>query len=177
MQHRQEGEAEPFRNNSQIAEREIAFIQLAVGDALFDQLIDQLLHLLRRWFGKTPGGTFDNVGQTDDRAFLRLRLGPAVAETLLAHFGDVFFPHIHNLPAGPRVFLLLHGAMMRSEEFTNFAFPVSMAPPMITRYQPGMHYGAHTDAAYIKLPGGTLRSDLSCTIFLNEPESYEGAAR
>jgi PKHD-type hydroxylase len=71
---------------------------------------------------------------------------------------------------------LLHGAMMRSEEFTNFAFPVSMAPPMITRYQPGMHYGAHTDAAFLKLPGGTLRSDLSCTIFLNEPESYEGGA-
>jgi PKHD-type hydroxylase len=58
----------------------------------------------------------------------------------------------------------------------NFAFPVAMAPPLITRYQPGMHYGAHTDVAYIKLPGGTLRSDLSCTIFLNDPESYEGGA-
>ncbi len=71
---------------------------------------------------------------------------------------------------------ILHTALMRSEEFVNFAFPVSMAPPLITRYQPGMHYGAHTDVAYIKLPGGTLRSDLSCTIFLNEPESYEGGA-
>jgi PKHD-type hydroxylase len=71
---------------------------------------------------------------------------------------------------------ILHGALMRSEEFVNFAFPVSMAPPLITRYQPGMHYGAHTDVAYIKLPGGTLRSDLSCTIFLNEPESYEGGS-
>ena len=71
---------------------------------------------------------------------------------------------------------LLHSALMRSEEFVNFAFPVSMAPPLITRYQPGMQYGAHTDVAFIKLPGGTLRSDLSCTIFLNEPESYEGGA-
>jgi PKHD-type hydroxylase len=71
---------------------------------------------------------------------------------------------------------ILHGALMRSEEFVNFAFPVSMAPPLITRYQPGMHYGAHTDVAYIKLPGGTLRSDLSCTIFLNDPESYEGGS-
>jgi PKHD-type hydroxylase len=71
---------------------------------------------------------------------------------------------------------LLHSALMRSEDFRNFAFPVSMAPPLITRYQPGMHYGAHTDAAYISLPGGTLRSDLSCTIFLNEPESYEGGS-
>jgi PKHD-type hydroxylase len=56
----------------------------------------------------------------------------------------------------------------------DFAFPVSMAPPMITRYKPGMKYGAHADAAFIQLPGATIRSDLSCTIFLNEPESYEG---
>jgi PKHD-type hydroxylase len=39
-----------------------------------------------------------------------------------------------------------------------------------------MRYGAHADAAYLPLPGGTLRSDISCTIFLNEPESYEGGA-
>ncbi len=71
---------------------------------------------------------------------------------------------------------LLHSALMRSEDFVNFAFPVSMAPPLITRYQPSMHYGAHTDTAYLKLPGGTLRSDLSCTIFLNDPEAYEGGA-
>ena len=71
---------------------------------------------------------------------------------------------------------LLHAALMRSEDFVNFAFPVSMAPPLITRYQPSMHYGAHTDTAFLKLPGGTLRSDISCTIFLNDPEAYEGGA-
>ena len=71
---------------------------------------------------------------------------------------------------------ILHKAMMRSDDFRNFAFPTAIAPPLITRYQPGMRYGAHTDAAYITLPGGTLRSDLSCTIFLNEPEAYEGGA-
>lgn len=71
---------------------------------------------------------------------------------------------------------LLHAALMRNEDFTNFAFPVLMAPPLITRYQPSQHYGPHTDAAYIQLPGGTLRSDLSCTIFLSDPETYEGGA-
>jgi PKHD-type hydroxylase len=71
---------------------------------------------------------------------------------------------------------LLHAALARNEDFTNFAFPVSMAPPLITRYKPGMRYGAHADAAYINLPGGTLRSDLSCTIFLNEPQTYQGGA-
>jgi PKHD-type hydroxylase len=37
-----------------------------------------------------------------------------------------------------------------------------------------MKYGAHADAAFIQLPGATIRSDLSCTIFLNDPEDYEG---
>ena len=55
-----------------------------------------------------------------------------------------------------------------------FAFPVSLAPPMMTRYKPGMKYGAHADAAFIQLPGATIRSDLSCTIFLNDPADYEG---
>jgi len=69
---------------------------------------------------------------------------------------------------------LIRGAMLRSPEFMEFAFPVSMAPPMMTRYKPGMKYGAHADAAFIQLPGATIRSDLSCTIFLNDPEEYEG---
>ncbi len=71
---------------------------------------------------------------------------------------------------------LLHAAMMRNEDFTNFAFPAAMAPPLLTRYQPGMKYGAHTDTAYLQLPGGTLRSDLSCTIFLSDPRTYDGGA-
>ncbi len=69
---------------------------------------------------------------------------------------------------------LLRKAMLRSLEFMEFAFPVSMAPPMMTRYKPGMKYGAHADAAYIQLPGATIRSDLSCTIFLNDPGDYDG---
>jgi PKHD-type hydroxylase len=69
---------------------------------------------------------------------------------------------------------LLRQAMLRTPEFLEFAFPVAMAPPLITRYKPGMKYGAHADAAFIQLPGATIRSDLSCTIFLNEPESYDG---
>jgi PKHD-type hydroxylase len=69
---------------------------------------------------------------------------------------------------------LLHNALVRVPEFMEFAFPVAMAPPLITRYKPGMKYGAHADAAFIQLPGATLRSDLSCTIFLNEPKDYEG---
>jgi PKHD-type hydroxylase len=69
---------------------------------------------------------------------------------------------------------LLRQALIRSEEFRNFAFAYALAPPMMTRYKPGMKYGAHADAAFLPLPQGTIRSDLSCTIFLNEPEDYDG---
>ena len=69
---------------------------------------------------------------------------------------------------------ILRQALVRSEEFRNFSFAYALAPPMMTRYKPGMKYGAHADAAFLPLPQGTIRSDLSCTIFLNEPKEYEG---
>jgi PKHD-type hydroxylase len=69
---------------------------------------------------------------------------------------------------------LLRQALLRTPEFMEFAFPVALAPPLITRYKPGMRYGAHADAAFIQLPGATIRSDLSCTIFLNEAKDYDG---
>ena len=83
---------------------------------------------------------------------------------------------LHEQKAWQRSAEMLGDALMRSEEFREFAFPAEIAPPLITRYKPGMKYGAHADAAFLPLPGGVIRSDLSCTMFLNEPESYEGGA-
>ena len=83
---------------------------------------------------------------------------------------------LHEQAAYQRSAKIVFDAMMRSPEFAEFAFPAQIAPPLLTRYKPGMHYGAHADAAYLQLPQGTVRSDLSCTVFLNEPESYEGGA-
>lgn len=83
---------------------------------------------------------------------------------------------LHEQQAYQRSAKIVADAMLRSEEFHEFAFPAQIAPPLLTRYKPGMHYGAHADAAYLKLPHGTVRSDLSCTIFLNEPEDYDGGA-
>ena len=71
---------------------------------------------------------------------------------------------------------LLLQAMFGHEDFRNYAFPVAILPPLMTRYTPSMRYGAHADAAFLQLGNMALRSDLSCTIFLNEPESYEGGA-
>jgi PKHD-type hydroxylase len=66
-------------------------------------------------------------------------------------------------------------ALQRSEEMRNFVFPARMPAPTLARYAAGMKYGAHTDAAL--LPMGTeppLRSDVSCTIFISNPEEYQG---
>ena len=81
---------------------------------------------------------------------------------------------LHDPAAYQKSAELLKQALSRSPEFMEFAFPVAMAPPMMTRYKPGMKYGAHADAAFIQLPGATIRSDLSCTIFLNDPKDYDG---
>jgi PKHD-type hydroxylase len=69
---------------------------------------------------------------------------------------------------------LMLNALQRSEEVRNFAFPKMIAPPLLTRYEPGMNYGAHSDAAFLPISTRPLRSDLSCTIFLNEPDTYDG---
>jgi len=51
------------------------------------------------------------------------------------------------------------------------AMPRRVGNVRISRYTEGMEYGTHTDAAV--MPGG-LRADLSFTLFLTEPSSYEG---
>jgi PKHD-type hydroxylase len=98
--------------------------------------------------------------------------------------GKVSNPHnsakqneqLHEQTAYQRSAKIVVDAMRRSAEFLEFAFPAQIAPPLLTRYRPGMRYGAHADAAYLPLPGGTLRSDISCTVYLNDPESYDGGA-
>ena len=85
-----------------------------------------------------------------------------------------------NLQADPRdaksneSVQILQAALVRSREFLDYAMPKRIAPPLLCRYEPGMKYGAHADAAIIQLAGTRLRSDLSCTIFVADPASYEG---
>ncbi len=69
---------------------------------------------------------------------------------------------------------LLAEAFRRSREFCDFTLPKRIAPPLLARYEPGMKYGPHADAALLPSKGGPLRSDVSCTVFLSDPSSYEG---
>jgi len=69
---------------------------------------------------------------------------------------------------------IVRTALLRSREFQDFAFPTRIAPPLLSRYEPGMKYGAHADSARIAFASGVLRSDISCTVFLVDPMSYAG---
>lgn len=83
---------------------------------------------------------------------------------------------LHDLEAYDKTSKILNDALMSNPEFTDFAFPEKIAPPLVTRYKPGMHYGLHADSAIIPLPDGPIRSDISCTIFLNGPNDSKGGA-
>ena len=108
----------------------------------------------------------------------------AIAATASFVDGRITNPHntakqneqLHEPAAYQQSSALFQRALLSSPEFHEFCFPAQMAPPMLTRYRPGMQYGLHADVAYIELPRGTLRSDISCTIFLNDPAEYEGGA-
>jgi PKHD-type hydroxylase len=69
---------------------------------------------------------------------------------------------------------LVMAAFRRSRQFMDFVFPRQIAPPLLARYGPGMKYGPHADAAFMQMPRGPIRSDVSCTVFLSDPGSYEG---
>jgi PKHD-type hydroxylase len=66
------------------------------------------------------------------------------------------------------------GAMERHLLFFSAALPKKIWPPAFNRYAGGQAYGDHVDQGIRTRAGMRLRADLSCTLFLNEPEDYEG---
>ncbi len=60
--------------------------------------------------------------------------------------------------------------------FMSFALPLRVLPPMFNRYSGGEAFGTHVDGAVRNVPGSHLRvrTDLSCTLFLSDPDEYDG---
>jgi PKHD-type hydroxylase len=71
---------------------------------------------------------------------------------------------------------LVQDALGRSLLFMAAALPAKIWPPLFNRYGVGEHFALHVDNAVRLRRGGAdrLRSDLSATLFLADPESYEG---
>lgn len=62
----------------------------------------------------------------------------------------------------------------RHPGFVSAALPEQILPPRFNRYRDGGHYGLHVDAAVMPFGERSLRSDLSATLFLAEPDTYDG---
>jgi PKHD-type hydroxylase len=64
----------------------------------------------------------------------------------------------------------------RSPLFIAAALPLRVLPPRFNRYEGGGAYGNHIDNALFRVPGADayVRTDISSTLFLNEPDEYEG---
>jgi PKHD-type hydroxylase len=60
--------------------------------------------------------------------------------------------------------------------FIAAALPARVLPPRFSRYDGQGHYGNHVDNAIFPLPGTGehVRSDISATLFLSDPEDYDG---
>jgi PKHD-type hydroxylase len=69
---------------------------------------------------------------------------------------------------------LISQAFFSNDLFQSFAFPKRLRSPIFSRYKPGMDYGAHVDGAIMHENGIPLRADLAATLFLSEPDTYDG---
>jgi PKHD-type hydroxylase len=67
-------------------------------------------------------------------------------------------------------------ALASNRAFMSAAAPARVFPPMFNRYRDGMAYGPHVDTSVrqSRLTGGRYRTDLSCTLFLSDPDAYDG---
>jgi len=65
-------------------------------------------------------------------------------------------------------------ALAGHAEFRSFALPKRLTMPRFARYSPGMEYGTHLDDAVMGTAPAAIRTDLSLTLFLAEPDTYDG---
>lgn len=71
---------------------------------------------------------------------------------------------------------LVTAALDRSPRFLAAALPRKLFPPRFNRYRGASnHYGPHVDSAIRFAERGVrVRTDLSCTVFLSDPQDYDG---
>ncbi len=86
----------------------------------------------------------------------------------------------HNEELGPEDRLvqplnnIVMGSLVRHPVYQSAVLPLKVASPFYARYAPGMTYGDHVDDPVMGPPQGRYRSDVSTTVFLSEPDEYDG---
>ncbi len=69
----------------------------------------------------------------------------------------------------------LQRALFASTDFVGAVQPLRMVKPQLMRYDAGMAYGPHYDAP-VFMDWPRVRADVAVTVFLNEPDEYDGGA-
>jgi PKHD-type hydroxylase len=92
--------------------------------------------------------------------------------TLVKHNDQVDEEH----PVGLRCGAVILDTLEKNPTFMSGALPASIVPPLFNRYSAGQSYGRHIDGG-IRPVAGThhrVRTDLAATLFLSDPEEYDG---
>ena len=78
--------------------------------------------------------------------------------------------------AGQALSQLVKAAVLRNSTFFSAALPHTVFPPLINCYRQGQNFGNHIDNAVRSDPysGQWVRTDVSSTLFLNNPDEYDG---
>lgn len=82
----------------------------------------------------------------------------------------------HDAPAARAIRSLVLAGVERSPLFLTAALPKKIFTPRINRYGGDTpFYGAHVDNAIrFTADGERVRTDVSCTVFLSDPDEYDG---
>lgn len=82
----------------------------------------------------------------------------------------------HDCEQAQRIRTLVLTALDHHPGFLSAALPKRVLTPRVNRYGGETNaYGAHVDGAIRLLPDGQrVRADISCTVFLSDPEHYDG---
>ncbi|OWG14727.1 PKHD-type hydroxylase [Delftia sp. K82] len=71
---------------------------------------------------------------------------------------------------------IIEQALAANALYFSAALPARTMSPLFNRYADSETYGLHVDGAARRLPGAQqwMRTDVSCTLFLCDPEDYDG---
>ncbi|HEX6642790.1 MAG TPA: Fe2+-dependent dioxygenase [Thermoanaerobaculia bacterium] len=81
-----------------------------------------------------------------------------------------------NHPIARQVGEIVVTALAHNALFRSAALPLHVFPPLFNRYTGGQSFGSHVDNAVRQVSGSAhqMRTDLSATLFLSEPDEYDG---
>ena len=123
--------------------------------------------------------TLDDVLSQQDLEQLQtlLHQAPFVDGTLTAGWHAKLVKHNTQLsrdsPLAATISKQVKAILAKNPLFQAVAYPQSIHSVLVSRYGVGMSYGSHVDNALMG-GGKKQRSDLSFTLFLSEPDTYDG---